>query len=83
MNEKFSILFIKVVKARSRGSQDVVRFKAYHIMEEASKLVLLTPHLYVWARILLEERVMLHNLLLQSAQLKMVVFHESSLPKHI
>ncbi len=55
MDVKLLRVFIEIVQSWPAWSQDIVRLKADHVVEEASEFVNLALDLDVWSRVLLEE----------------------------
>mmetsp|Transcript_38873 Transcript_38873/g.37212 ORF Transcript_38873/g.37212 Transcript_38873/m.37212 type:complete len:274 (-) Transcript_38873:199-1020(-) len=70
---------IEVVKSEFGLRKDEIRFEADDIMEEASELVHFALHLNAGSGVLLEEGVVLADLGLQLAQLRVVGFEGPSL----
>jgi hypothetical protein len=65
VNVEFPATFIEVMKSRFHRSQDVIRIKTYHIMQETSKFIYFALDLDIWPGVLLEERVVLLYLVLK------------------
>ena len=65
MNVEFFCFLIIIVKSWAGRSKYVIRLEADHVLKETSKLINLTLHLNIWARILLEKAIMLKYFALQ------------------
>ena len=63
--------------------EDVVRLEADNIVKETAELIDFTLNLNVWARVLLEEGVVLVDLHFQQIQLKSIVFYHLLLLKNV
>ena len=69
MDVKVLVSLVEVVQSLFGLGEDEVWLEADHIMEEASELVNLAPHLDVWSGVLLEEGAVLADLALQVSKL--------------
>jgi len=69
MDVEFLCLLIEVVETGTARGQNVVRLKAYDIVEESAELVDLALDLNVGPRVLLEKAIVLQYLVLKLSKL--------------
>ena len=79
MDIQIFVSLIEIMESLFRLRQDVIRLEADDIVEEPSEFVDFTLHLDIGSGVLLEERLMVTDLSLQTSQFLTVVLINASL----